>query len=458
MCYKVRVKTRAVTSMGGSLRFVGLWTLLLGVLNLALLWPGVGKKQAVAGAGLPGLSQNGQRTAGQKHTRVGLVFDVGGRGDKSFNDAAFRGVQRALSELDVEAEFVEPGDGADRESGLRLLASRGFDLIIGVGFVFSDDMLQVAKDYPQRFFANIDYAKFDEHGFVMPPQNMVALKFREEEGSFLVGAVAALSSKSHAIGFVGGMDIPLIHKFENGYRQGALAVCADCRVLSGYAGTSADAFKNPAKGKELALGFAVNGLVDEDLHTVLHKGGLKAGQALILTKAIGTGTLFAAHARTAARGRWVQAALQSMVQSNQTGARILLAHGATACTDLTGFGLLGHLVEMTRPSSVDAELDLAALPLLDGAQECVAAGIVSSLQGANVRLRRALRNQEAMVGHPRYPLIFDPQTAGGLLASVPADRAEACIAALRQQGYPHTVAIGRVLAQTDALEPITLRG
>lgn len=253
MCYKVRVKTRAVTSMGGSLRFVGLGTLLLGVLNLALLWPGVGKKQTVAGAGQVGLSQTGQRTSGQKHTRVGLVFDVGGRGDKSFNDAAFRGVQRALSELDVEAEFVEPGDGADRESGLRLLASRGFDLIIGVGFVFSDDMLQVAKDYPQRFFANIDYAKFDEHGFVMPPQNMVALKFREEEGSFLVGAVAALSSKTHAIGFVGGMDIPLIHKFENGYRQGALAVCADCRVLSGYAGTSADAFKNPAKGKELAL-------------------------------------------------------------------------------------------------------------------------------------------------------------------------------------------------------------
>jgi basic membrane protein A len=253
VCYKVRVKTRAVTSMGGSLRFVGLWTLLLGVLNLALLWPGVGKKQTAVGAAPLGFSQTGQRTAGQKHTRVGLVFDVGGRGDKSFNDAAFRGVQRALSELAVEAEFVEPGDGADRESGLRLLASRGFDLIIGVGFVFSDDMLQVAKDYPQRFFANIDYAKFDEHGFVMPPQNMVALKFREEEGSFLVGAVAALSSKTHAIGFVGGMDIPLIHKFENGYRQGALAVCADCRVLSGYAGTSADAFKNPAKGKELAL-------------------------------------------------------------------------------------------------------------------------------------------------------------------------------------------------------------
>jgi selenide, water dikinase len=117
---------------------------------------------------------------------------------------------------------------------------------------------------------------------------------------------------------------------------------------------------------------------------------------------------------------------------------------------------LGHLVEMTRPSGVDAEIDLNALPLLDGAQECVAAGIVSSLQSANVRLRRALSNQEAMASHPRYPLIFDPQTAGGLLASVPADNATACVAALREAGYAHTAVIGRVLVQGDVAGPVTL--
>lgn len=183
---------------------------------------------------------------------------------------------------------------------------------------------------------------------------------------------------------------------------------------------------------------------------------MRPGDVLILTKPIGTGTLFAAHARLGAKGRWIEAALQSMVVSNQQGAQCLREYGATACTDLTGFGLLGHLVEMTRPSGVDAELDLAALPLLEGAQECVAAGIVSSLQSANVRLRRAVRNQEAMVSHPRYPLIFDPQTAGGLLASVPAHQADACLAALHRLGYPHSAVIGRVLAQTDALEPITL--
>jgi len=114
-------------------------------------------------------------------------------------------------------------------------------------------------------------------------------------------------------------------------------------------------------------------------------------------------------------------------------------------------------VEMTRPSEVDAELDLAAIPVLEGAEETSAAGILSSLQPANVRLRRALRNQQQAAGHPRYALIFDPQTAGGLLAGVPADRAEACLAALRALGYAQAAVIGRVLAQGEALEPIVLR-
>jgi selenide,water dikinase len=99
---------------------------------------------------------------------------------------------------------------------------------------------------------------------------------------------------------------------------------------------------------------------------------------------------------------------------------------------------------------------LSALPLLDGAVECVAAGIVSSLQTANVRLRRALQNQDAFVNHPRYALLFDPQTAGGLLASVPADQVDACVAELRALGYLHTNIIGKILPQGDALAPIVL--
>ncbi|MCA1771027.1 MAG: selenide, water dikinase SelD [Halomonas sp.] len=218
------------------------------------------------------------------------------------------------------------------------------------------------------------------------------------------------------------------------------------------------------EGSELALGFAVNGLIDAGDASdspigkaILTKGGLRPGQVLILTKPIGTGTLFAAHARLGARGRWIDAALDSMCQSNRQGASCLREHGATACTDLTGFGLLGHLVEMTRPSEVDAELDLTALPLLEGAEETVAAGILSSLQPANVRLRRAIRDQADWVDHPRYPLLFDPQTAGGLLASVPAERAAACLAALQALGYARAAIIGRVLEAGEALEPIHLK-
>jgi selenide,water dikinase len=231
--------------------------------------------------------------------------------------------------------------------------------------------------------------------------------------------------------------------------SGAIEVLneANCALVGGHTGES----------RELALGFAVNGLVDEDMASVMRKSGMRPGDALILTKPIGTGTLFAAHALLEARGRWIDAALISMCQSNRLGAQCLREHGATACTDLTGFGLLGHLVEMTRPSGVDAELDLAALPVLEGAEETSAAGILSSLQPANVRLRRALRNQQEALGHPRYPLIFDPQTAGGLLASIPQERAEACVKALRALGYEQAAVIGRVLTQGEALEPIVLK-
>lgn len=230
---------------------------------------------------------------------------------------------------------------------------------------------------------------------------------------------------------------------------GAIEVlnAAGCALVGGHTG----------EGAELALGFAINGLIDEKMGSVMRKGGMQPGDVLLLTKPMGTGTLFAAHARHAAKGRWIAAALQSMEQSNQQGAAILRTHGATACTDLTGFGLLGHLVEMTRPSGVDAELNMSTLPLLDGAVDCVKAGIVSSLQPANVRLRRALRNADEFVSDPRYPLLFDPQTAGGLLASVPAAQAAACVQALKAAGYVHTAIIGRITAQGEAIEPVLLK-
>lgn len=186
---------------------------------------------------------------------VGIVFDLGGRGDKSFNDGAYLGAERAHRELGARVRFIEPGEGSDREAGLRLLAAEGMDLVIGVGFIFSDDLTQLAKEYPNTRFAGVDYAvALDSAGnAIQPPPNLAALKFREEEGSFLVGALAALVGKSKKVGFVGGMDFPLIHKFEVGYRAGVKAVCPDCEVIAQYAGVTPEAFRNPGRGQELAL-------------------------------------------------------------------------------------------------------------------------------------------------------------------------------------------------------------
>ena len=187
--------------------------------------------------------------------KVGIVFDLGGRGDKSFNDGAYLGGERAQRELGAHVRFIEPGDGSDREAGLRLLAAEGMDLVVGVGFIFSDDLTQLANEYPNTHFAGVDYSVgVDKAGNpIPPPPNLAALKFREEEGSFLVGALAALVSKTKKVGFVGGMNFPLIHKFEAGYRAGVKHVCQQCTIVSQYAGVTPEAFRNPGRGKELAL-------------------------------------------------------------------------------------------------------------------------------------------------------------------------------------------------------------
>jgi selenide,water dikinase len=209
-----------------------------------------------------------------------------------------------------------------------------------------------------------------------------------------------------------------------------------------------------SEGAELSLGFAINGLADPQ--KVLRKGGMRPGDSLILTKPIGTGTLFAADMRLKAKGRWISGAVASMLQSNQEGAECLRRHGVTACTDVTGFGVLGHIVEMAQPSEVDVELYLNAIAVLEGAEETVAAGIFSSLQPQNLRLRRAIRDVDSASRHSRYPLIYDPQTAGGLLASVPADRAERCLEEMKGLGYERAAIVGRVVEKSEHPEAIRL--
>lgn len=183
--------------------------------------------------------------------KIGLVFDVGGKGDKSFNDAAYRGLERAKRDSGIDFEVIDPGAGEDRESALRKLASKPeIGLIFGIGFIFTDDITQIAKDFPDKKFACIDYTVNKSKEI---PSNLLALEFKEEEGSFLVGALAAYISKTGKIGFVGGMESPLIKKFETGYINGAKYVNKNIKIFSTYVGVTGEGFKNSSKAKEIAL-------------------------------------------------------------------------------------------------------------------------------------------------------------------------------------------------------------
>jgi len=198
-----------------------------------------------------------ESTPPQSDLKVGLAYDIGGRGDQSFNDAAAVGLDKAKSELGIEANEAEAAQGepeSAKEERLRLLAQNGFNPVIAVGFAYSAATGKVAKEFPETQFAIIDDA-----GAVGP--NIANLTFAEHEGSFLVGAAAALKSKTANIGFVGGVDVPLIHKFEAGYAAGAKAVKPDIKVQSKYLTQPPDfsGFGDPAKGKTAAEGMFQGG-------------------------------------------------------------------------------------------------------------------------------------------------------------------------------------------------------
>ncbi len=199
---------------------------------------------------LGGCGAKSKKAEGGGALDVGLVVDVGGIGDKSFNDSAYRGLLQAKDSLGVDVQYLEPAEGNDREAALRQLAAGPAGLVFGIGMLFTDDIKAVAREFKEKKFACVDLTV--QEGDSIPP-NLIGLKFREGEGCYLVGAIAGLVTRTNTVGFVGGMDSPQIHKFEAGYRAGVLAVNPAAKVLVAYAGVTPTAFKDPAKGKELAL-------------------------------------------------------------------------------------------------------------------------------------------------------------------------------------------------------------
>lgn len=181
--------------------------------------------------------------------KIGMVFDIGGKDDKSFNEAAFDGITAAATNMKVTAKELEPNaDGTNREALMRQLAADGNDLIFGVGFNFAEAVPLVAKDYPDIKFAIIDE--------VVKAPNVASLVFAEEQGSYLVGAAAAQSTLSGTVGFVGGVETDLIKKFQAGYEAGVAEVKPDTKVEVKYITPDGDftGFNDPAKGRTIAKG------------------------------------------------------------------------------------------------------------------------------------------------------------------------------------------------------------
>lgn len=232
-------------------------------------------------------------------------------------------------------------------------------------------------------------------------------------------------------------------------------------LMAGVARVVADAGAtlvggHTSEGPEMSVGLSAQGLAPRD--AVIPKRGLRPGDALVLTKSLGVGTLFAAHMRAKAKGRWITAAVASMQRSHRAAPAILRAHEAHAATDVTGFGLAGHLLEMLRGTDVGVELDLAALPVLDGALSTLRAGLVSSLQPDNLAARDRLGLAEGVDATPRAALLFDPQTAGGLLFGVPAERAADCVEAFVAEGLVDTAVVGRVETRAAGAPRLRLVG
>jgi selenide,water dikinase len=197
------------------------------------------------------------------------------------------------------------------------------------------------------------------------------------------------------------------------------------------------------QGNKLAFGLSCNGLAEEN--QLLRKSGMQVDQVLILTKALGTGTLFAGEMRRQVKASWIDNAIKSMLLSNQATAECFLEYGATACTDITGFGLIGHLSEMVKASLIGVTLKVDKIPILHGARETLEQGIFSSLYPDNLQASSFIKNLEELKFYGNYPLLFDPQTSGGLLATVSDRNADDCLKKLKELGYEQAEIIGQVV-------------
>ncbi|MFF7164922.1 BMP family protein [Streptomyces sp. NPDC008086] len=229
---------------------------------------------ALAATACGGTSSDSSSSDGSADTKgLAIAYDIGGKGDQSFNDAAYAGLQKAQKEFGYKTADIEPTEGetdADKEQRLASLAKQGYNPVIGVGFAYGPAMEAVAKKYPKTTFGIVDS--------VVEGENVASLVFAEEQASYLAGVAAAKATKTNTVGFVGGVDIPLIHKFEAGYKQGVQDTSGGkVKVISQYLTQTAEegGFSSPDKGKA-----AAEGQIEKNADVIYQAAGL-SGQGVI---------------------------------------------------------------------------------------------------------------------------------------------------------------------------------
>ena len=343
---------------------------------------------------------------------------------KQLIDRRWMAMYHALRPMMAEAEMRCAGCGA------KISAETLAEALAGLAGAPRDDI-------------PVGLAAADDAAVTLPPPGMALVQSVDHFRAFIddpyvFGAIAAAHALSdiHAMGAkpwtaLAIVALPFMHGRAMGEDLRAMMLGAHevlksdgCALIGGHS----------AEGAEAALGFAVTGLAP--LGAIWRKSGLRVGDALVLTKPLGTGIILAGHMRGLTRAAWLLGAIASMRRTNRDAAGIFRAHGVAACTDITGFGLIGHVMEMLEASQVQAVINPDLVPVLPGALELAGAGVESSLAPAN-------RGAHELPTTARVSLLVDPQTSGGLLAGVAASRAAACVAALRAAGHDAAI-IGQV--------------
>ena len=368
-------------------------------------------------------------------------------------DRIDRGFMRRFSEL---PPMQPPGESADIEP----MRCGGCGSKVG-SEVLEQVLTHIDREFDTAGDSGLQHA--DDAAVIAVPPGMQLIQSLDHFRSFmddpyLFGRIAA----NHALGdlFAMGVDAHSAMVLANVVFASETKQSQDLyQLMRGVVETLRQhdtllAGGHSGEAPQMSCGLAVNGFArPEDL---MLKSGMSAGDLILLTKPLGSGVLFAAEMRGKARADWIDAALDRMLQSSYAASRCLRQFAASACTDVTGFGLAGHLFEIARASNCAVEIIIDDLPLYDGAAELAQAGIESSLKPQNLRIRHSIRDDGNLAGSSKYPLIFDPQTAGGLLASVAPANAQACLQQLHLLGYAEACVVARALAPDDSGQRLRL--